>query len=121
MMAGLAGCPSSGVLLVRAPARRHGHRAWLPTADTTNHHVLAAHSYAANEASIPWNEVIVVFDADMCANRDFFLKILEVLLDDSVALCLTPQVGGVGGGVRPATDRLAAACSLRCQPCSSAG
>jgi hypothetical protein len=40
----------------------------------------------------------VVFDADMCANRDFFLKILEVLLDDSVALCLTPQVCGVTGG-----------------------
>jgi hypothetical protein len=53
-----------------------------------------AFRYAGNEKAIPWNEVIVVFDADMCANRDFFLKILEVLLDDSVALCLTPQVGG---------------------------
>ncbi len=39
------------------------------------------------------NEVITVFDADMCAKPNFFLKILEVLLDDGVALCLTPQVG----------------------------
>ncbi len=41
---------------------------------------------------IPWWEVIVVFDADMQAKPNFFLRILEVMLEDEVALCLTPQV-----------------------------
>ncbi len=44
------------------------------------------------EKDIPWDEVVVVFDADMCAKPEFFLKTLEVLCDDDVALCLTPQV-----------------------------
>ncbi len=48
--------------------------------------------YIGKEKDIPWNEVIVVFDADMCAKPEFFLKILEVLCDDKAALCLTPQV-----------------------------
>jgi hypothetical protein len=41
---------------------------------------------------IPVSEVIVVFDADMVAKPNFFTKILEVMYDDGVALCLTPQV-----------------------------
>jgi hypothetical protein len=40
---------------------------------------------------IPHSEVLVVFDADMVARPNFFTKILEVMLDDDVALCLTPQ------------------------------
>jgi len=36
---------------------------------------------------------MVVFDADMVAKPNFFTKILEVMEDDDVALCLTPQVG----------------------------
>lgn len=34
---------------------------------------------------------MVVFDADMVAKPNFFTKILEVMVDDDVALCLTPQ------------------------------
>jgi hypothetical protein len=34
----------------------------------------------------------VVFDADQRAKPDFFLKVLEVMYDDDVSLCLTPQV-----------------------------
>lgn len=34
---------------------------------------------------------MVVFDADMVAKPNFFTKILEVMLDDDCALCLTPQ------------------------------
>jgi hypothetical protein len=40
---------------------------------------------------IPKDELVVVFDADMCAEPNFFLKVLEVMCDDDVALCLTPQ------------------------------
>eukprot|EP00882_Tetradesmus_deserticola_P019851 GHRQ01021394.1.p1 GENE.GHRQ01021394.1~~GHRQ01021394.1.p1 ORF type:complete len:117 (-),score=19.98 GHRQ01021394.1:751-1101(-) len=36
-------------------------------------------------------QVMVVFDADMVARPNFFTKILEVMLDDDCALCLTPQ------------------------------
>jgi membrane glycosyltransferase len=46
---------------------------------------------------IPVSEVIVVFDADMVAKPNFFTKILEVMYDDNVALCLTPQVRGPAG------------------------
>jgi cellulose synthase/poly-beta-1,6-N-acetylglucosamine synthase-like glycosyltransferase len=45
---------------------------------------------------IPKTEVMVVFDADMVAKPNFFTKILEVMEDDDVALCLTPQVGFQG-------------------------
>lgn len=34
---------------------------------------------------------MVVFDADMVAKPNFYTKILEVMLDDDCALCLTPQ------------------------------
>lgn len=40
---------------------------------------------------IPKNEVMVVLDADMVAEHDFFVRILEVMSDDDIALCLTPQ------------------------------
>jgi endoglucanase len=40
---------------------------------------------------IPSSECLVVFDADMCANNNFFIKILEVMYDERVSLCLTPQ------------------------------
>ncbi|GBF89253.1 six-hairpin glycosidase [Raphidocelis subcapitata] len=46
---------------------------------------------AARPQDIPASEVLVVFDADMQAKRSFFCKILEVMVDDAVALCLTPQ------------------------------
>jgi hypothetical protein len=36
--------------------------------------------------------VAVVFDADMVAKPNFYTKILEVMFDDDVSLCLTPQV-----------------------------
>jgi cellulose synthase/poly-beta-1,6-N-acetylglucosamine synthase-like glycosyltransferase len=42
-------------------------------------------------AAIPPSEVVVVFDADMVAARDFFLKALEPMIDPALALCLTPQ------------------------------
>ncbi|KAF8068163.1 midA [Scenedesmus sp. PABB004] len=74
--------------------------------------------HAATPAGIPLGEVVVVFDADMAPRRDFFLKarraagaraqrprpgarVLEVMCDDAVALCLTPQ--GFHN-VHPATD-----------------
>ena len=41
--------------------------------------------------AIPAKELIVVFDADMCAKADFFLKTLEVMADEDLQLCLTPQ------------------------------
>ena len=41
---------------------------------------------------IPSRELIVVFDADMRAKPDFFLKTLEVMADESLQLVLTPQV-----------------------------
>lgn len=34
---------------------------------------------------------MVVFDADMVAKPNFYTKILEVMMDDDCALCLTPQ------------------------------
>jgi len=40
---------------------------------------------------IPKHEVMVVFDADMVAKPNFFTKILEVMVDDDISLCLTPQ------------------------------
>eukprot|EP00878_Enallax_costatus_P000276 GHUV01000347.1.p1 GENE.GHUV01000347.1~~GHUV01000347.1.p1 ORF type:complete len:1266 (+),score=343.56 GHUV01000347.1:286-4083(+) len=40
---------------------------------------------------IPKHEVMVVFDADMVAKPNFFTKILELMVDDDIALCLTPQ------------------------------
>jgi hypothetical protein len=45
----------------------------------------------AQGPKIPVSEVIVVFDADMVAKPNFFTKILEVMVDDDVSLCLTPQ------------------------------
>jgi hypothetical protein len=42
-------------------------------------------------AEIPISEVTVVFDADMMAKKDFYCKILEIMMDDEIALCLTPQ------------------------------
>ena len=45
----------------------------------------------ADGPKIPKNEVAVVFDADMVAKPNFFCKILEVMVDDDCALCLTPQ------------------------------
>jgi cellulose synthase/poly-beta-1,6-N-acetylglucosamine synthase-like glycosyltransferase len=42
--------------------------------------------------SIPSRELVVVFDADMRAKPDFFLKTLEVMSDESLQLVLTPQV-----------------------------
>jgi hypothetical protein len=55
---------------------------------------------AARPTDIPKEEVIVVFDADMRAKRSFFCKILEVMVDDDVALCLTPQAfSNVNSGV----------------------
>ena len=41
--------------------------------------------------ALPAKEVIVVFDADMRAKPDFFLKTLEVMADEDCQLCLTPQ------------------------------
>jgi hypothetical protein len=41
---------------------------------------------------IPATELVVVFDADMCCKKEFFVKVLEVMWDDETALCLTPQV-----------------------------
>ncbi|KAJ9523924.1 hypothetical protein QJQ45_022417 [Haematococcus lacustris] len=61
-----------------------------------------------NPEDVDWSEIsnkelVVVFDSDMCAKPDFFCKasadngddlvltIMEVMLDDNIALCLTPQ------------------------------
>jgi cellulose synthase/poly-beta-1,6-N-acetylglucosamine synthase-like glycosyltransferase len=45
-----------------------------------------------NAQAIPSSEIVVVFDADMVAKRDFFLRILEPLaVDTGLALVLTPQ------------------------------
>ncbi|KAJ9528163.1 hypothetical protein QJQ45_005789 [Haematococcus lacustris] len=67
-----------------------------------------------NPENVDWSEIsnkelVVVFDSDMCAKPDFFCKargsstsqppgspqlpqfIFEVMLDDNLALCLTPQ------------------------------
>ncbi|GFH05774.1 uncharacterized protein HaLaN_00291, partial [Haematococcus lacustris] len=67
-----------------------------------------------NPEDVDWSEIsnkelVVVFDSDMCAKPDFFCKargsitsqppaspqlpqfIFEVMLDDNLALCLTPQ------------------------------
>lgn len=41
---------------------------------------------------IPHQELVVVFDADMACKRNFFMKVLGVMWDGEVALCLTPQV-----------------------------
>uniref|UniRef100_A0A383V9F4 Glycosyltransferase 2-like domain-containing protein n=1 Tax=Tetradesmus obliquus TaxID=3088 RepID=A0A383V9F4_TETOB len=57
--------------------------------------------YADAPGTIPLEEVVVVFDADMQAKPHFFTKILEVMCDDAVALCLSPQ--GFSN-VNPATD-----------------
>ncbi|KAI8463876.1 MAG: nucleotide-diphospho-sugar transferase [Monoraphidium minutum] len=56
---------------------------------------------AARPGDIPKEEVLVVFDADMQAKRNFFCKILEVMVDDSIALCLSPQAFS---NVNPAVD-----------------
>eukprot|EP00775_Hariotina_reticulata_P006654 gene6654-6879_t len=45
----------------------------------------------AAPGKIPLEEVLVVFDADMQAKKNFFCKILEVMTDESVSLCLSPQ------------------------------
>eukprot|EP00879_Flechtneria_rotunda_P009977 GHRR01010433.1.p1 GENE.GHRR01010433.1~~GHRR01010433.1.p1 ORF type:complete len:1225 (+),score=296.26 GHRR01010433.1:1011-4685(+) len=51
---------------------------------------------------IPAHEVMVVFDADMVADKLFFVKTLEIMaMDEQYALCLTPQ--GFDN-VDPATD-----------------
>jgi hypothetical protein len=44
-----------------------------------------------NWECIPVNDLIVVFDADMRARPDFFLKTLEVMADEACQLVLTPQ------------------------------
>ena len=41
--------------------------------------------------ALPAKELVVVFDADMRAKPDFFLKTLEVMADEEMQLCLTPQ------------------------------
>ncbi len=41
--------------------------------------------------TIPMSEVLMVLDADMVPNQTFFLKLLEVMQDEGIALCLTPQ------------------------------
>ncbi|KAG1680162.1 hypothetical protein FOA52_000275 [Chlamydomonas sp. UWO 241] len=58
-------------------------------------HIYKDHPKAEN-GSIDWTSVdprdtIVVFDADMMAKPDFFCKTLEVMADEELALCLTPQ------------------------------
>lgn len=45
----------------------------------------------ADWTEISNKEIIVVFDADMNCKQDFFLKTLEVMIDDDLALTLTPQ------------------------------
>eukprot|EP00879_Flechtneria_rotunda_P004438 GHRR01004689.1.p1 GENE.GHRR01004689.1~~GHRR01004689.1.p1 ORF type:complete len:1077 (+),score=332.23 GHRR01004689.1:2028-5258(+) len=47
--------------------------------------------YEGHPELIPLTELVVVFDADMAARRNFLLKILEVMWDDGCSLCLTPQ------------------------------
>lgn len=42
-------------------------------------------------AEIPTSEVVVVFDADMVAQPNFYLKALECMIEDRIALTLTPQ------------------------------
>lgn len=41
--------------------------------------------------TIPASEIIFILDADMVPNQNFFCKVLEIMADDSVSLCLTPQ------------------------------
>ncbi|GAX77149.1 hypothetical protein CEUSTIGMA_g4595.t1 [Chlamydomonas eustigma] len=54
-------------------------------------------NYPKNElGEIDWTEIsnkecIVVFDADMNCKPDFFLKMLEVMVDDNISLTLSPQ------------------------------
>ncbi len=54
-------------------------------------------NYPRNEAgALDWTEIsnkecIVVFDADMNCKPEFFLKMLEVMLDDDISLTLSPQ------------------------------
>jgi hypothetical protein len=47
--------------------------------------------YLGKVDTIPTSEVVVVFDADMNAKPEFFLKVLEVMYDDEISLTLTPQ------------------------------
>lgn len=61
----------------------------------------AAGGGARRPHDIPLQEVIVVFDADMVACQTFFRRVLEVMWDDNVALCLTPQ--GFSN-IRPTAD-----------------
>lgn len=42
-------------------------------------------------AEVPVSEVVVVFDADMVAQPNFYTKALECMIDDKVSLILTPQ------------------------------
>jgi hypothetical protein len=54
-------------------------------------------SVPKNDQGLPdWTEIsnkelIVIFDADMNCKQDFFLKTLEVMIDDDLSLTLTPQ------------------------------
>eukprot|EP00879_Flechtneria_rotunda_P011197 GHRR01011695.1.p1 GENE.GHRR01011695.1~~GHRR01011695.1.p1 ORF type:complete len:695 (+),score=198.24 GHRR01011695.1:342-2426(+) len=66
--------------------------------------VLKNHIYKdhlQNPSQIPLEEIIIVFDADMQAKPNFFLKLLEVMVDDKIALCLSPQSFN---NVNPSTD-----------------
>lgn len=49
------------------------------------------HEYEGRPEAIPMRDLIVVFDADMAARRNFLLKVLEAMWDDSCSLVLTPQ------------------------------
>lgn len=57
--------------------------------------------HVGNPGQIPLGELVVVFDADMQAKPSFFCKLLEVMTNDDIALCLSPQ--GFSN-VDPATD-----------------
>lgn len=41
--------------------------------------------------TIPNTEILFILDADMVPNQNFFCKVLEVMAEEAVALCLTPQ------------------------------
>ncbi|KAF8062642.1 VHA-F [Scenedesmus sp. PABB004] len=73
---------------VRAPGEINGKSANLNNALRN----VIFPAYAGRPPSdIPGTELVVVFDADMAARRNFLLKVLEALWDDRVSLVLTPQ------------------------------
>ncbi|KAL6757888.1 nucleotide-diphospho-sugar transferase [Haematococcus lacustris] len=68
--------------------------------------IYANHPRHTDTGEIDWTEIsnrecLVVFDADMCAKPEFFTRMLEVMMDDNLALVLSPQSFH---NIKPETD-----------------